>query len=65
MNREVTDVSTAAVREVLNGRHRSVVTAFCWDESPQGWAHWDYVFDGAPLTAEDRAFLESLLENEE
>ena len=63
------------VRKVLNAHapplaHAfsapSLAYAFRWADTPQGADYWfERAMGEAPLTAEDCAFLESLLEDEE
>ena len=66
MNREAMNVSKWAVRYVLDGSYDCLWDAFAWVETPQGVRHWEDVFlEKTTLTAEDRAFLESLLEDGE
>lgn len=57
----VTDVVLSSLREVLDGRHRSLINAFSWDSTPQGGYYWDHRDDGdVPLSPEDYQWLQEL-----
>lgn len=51
------------VHEVLNGKVGSLLGAFTWIHSPQGYAYWCRRCDGIlPLSDEDKALLQSWID---
>lgn len=66
MNRADMRINPIEVRRVLAGEVKSLWYAFLWEATPQGRSYWvDRSFADVALTDEDRAFLESLLEDGE
>ena len=51
------------IRAVLAGDYDAVTSAFTWSGSPQGYDHWDDIYEGeTELTFSDRQYLEWMLE---
>lgn len=58
---EVADVVLSYLREVLEGRHRSLINAFTWSSTPQGNYYWDTRdYGDVPLSPEDYQWLQEL-----
>ena len=53
-----------AIRKVLDGQVSKIVSAFVWEETPQGLNYWQDVFVSDVLPPEGRAYLEVLLAGE-
>jgi hypothetical protein len=55
--------SLEAIRAVLAGHYGQTSSAFTWSATPQGYNHWDSIYEGGTkLTAADVQYLEWLLE---
>jgi hypothetical protein len=55
--------SLDVIRAVLAGDCDEVSSAFTWSESPQGYNHWDDIYEGdTQLTPADVQYLEWMLE---
>lgn len=59
------NLSVEAIKEVLAGDISSLIHAFIWAETPQGYTFWREQQKAGKLTVEGRAVLEKMLKEAE